>query len=61
MPNGTYSYKWGGIIAQDNDSLVTLSKVNKATSAAELLELVKNSKGVNINIVVCDVRFFLTL
>ncbi|CAI2381259.1 unnamed protein product [Moneuplotes crassus] len=54
MPNGTYSYKWRGIIAQKNNALHILTKVNRAQSAAELLDLVKTSNGVNINVVVCD-------
>lgn len=60
MPSGDYSYRWGGIIPQDNDSFKTLSRVNSAQSAEEILNLVKGSHGVTVNIIFCDVICILT-
>ncbi|CAI2378596.1 unnamed protein product [Moneuplotes crassus] len=54
MPKGDYSYKWGGIIPQDNQAFKTLSIINDVKSAKELLNIIKQSNGVNTNIVFCD-------
>ncbi len=55
MPKGDYSYRWGGIIPTNSNAFATLTKVNDAKSAKEILSIVKESTGVNINIVFCDV------